>query len=106
MPESYHGYTATDLYATDAHFGTLEEYRRLSDALHARGMKLVIDLVPNHVGVQHPWVLDPRRLIGFMGRFRSITQCNMISWSLSIRMLPGKRGAILPAAGLPSLCPT
>ena len=59
MPESYHGYAATDLYAVDPHFGTLSDYRRLSDALHARGMKLVIDLVPNHIGVQHPWVLDP-----------------------------------------------
>ncbi len=59
MPESYHGYAATDLYAIDPHFGTLAEYRHLSDALHARGMKLVIDLVPNHIGVDHPWVKDP-----------------------------------------------
>ena len=59
MPESYHGYAATDLYAVDAHFGSLDDYRHLSDALHARGMKLIIDLVPNHIGVQHPWVLDP-----------------------------------------------
>lgn len=59
MPDSYHGYAATDLYAIDSHFGTLAEYRRLSDALHARSMKLVIDLVPNHIGVQHPWVTDP-----------------------------------------------
>ena len=35
MPGSYHGYAATDLYAVDAHFGTLADYRRLSDALHA-----------------------------------------------------------------------
>jgi len=59
MRESYHGYAATDLYAVDPHFGTLENYQRLSAALHARGMKLVIDLVPNHIGVQHPWVQDP-----------------------------------------------
>ncbi len=59
MPDSYHGYAATDLYAVDSHFGTVADYRRLADALHARGMKLVIDLVPNHLGVQHPWVLDP-----------------------------------------------
>ncbi len=59
MRQSYHGYAATDLYAVDPHFGTLQDYRHLSDALHARGMKLVIDLVPNHIGVQHPWVLDP-----------------------------------------------
>ncbi len=59
MPEAYHGYAATDLYAVDPHFGTLADYQHLSDALHARGMKLVIDLVPNHIGVKHPWVLDP-----------------------------------------------
>ncbi|HUB52278.1 MAG TPA: alpha-amylase family glycosyl hydrolase [Terracidiphilus sp.] len=59
MPEAYHGYAATDLYAVDSHFGTLDDYRHLSDELHAHGMKLVIDLVPNHVGVQHPWVKDP-----------------------------------------------
>jgi len=59
MPESYHGYAATNLYAVDPHFGTLEEYRHLSAALHARGIKLIIDLVPNHIGVLHPWVTDP-----------------------------------------------
>ncbi|HEV2133515.1 MAG TPA: alpha-amylase family glycosyl hydrolase [Terracidiphilus sp.] len=59
MNESYHGYAATDLYAVDPHLGTLADYKRLSDALHARGMKLVIDLVPNHIGSKHPWVADP-----------------------------------------------
>jgi neopullulanase len=59
MPDAYHGYAAIDLYAVDPHFGTLADYQHLSDALHARGMKLVIDLVPNHVGVEHPWVNDP-----------------------------------------------
>jgi len=59
MSDSYHGYAATDLYAVDPHFGTLTEYRHLSDSLHAHGLKLVIDLVPNHIGVQHPWISDP-----------------------------------------------
>jgi neopullulanase len=59
MPGSYHGYAATDLYAVDSHFGSLVDYQHLSDALHQQRMKLVIDLVPNHIGVQHPWVLDP-----------------------------------------------
>jgi glycosidase len=71
MPESYHGYAATDLYAVDSHFGTLDDYRLLSDALHARGMKLVIDLVPNHIGVQHPWVLDPPAPDWFHGTLSS-----------------------------------
>ena len=59
MPQAYHGYAAIDLYAVDPHFGTLADYRHLSSELHAHGMKLVIDLVPNHVGVEHPWVNDP-----------------------------------------------
>ena len=58
MPQSYHGYAATNLYNVDAHFGTLADYQHLSAALHARGMKLIIDSVPNHIGVQHPWVTD------------------------------------------------
>ncbi len=58
MPDSYHGYAATNLYDVDHHFGSLDEYRHLSQALHARGMKLIIDLVPNHIGVLHPWIAD------------------------------------------------
>ena len=78
MPEAYHGYAATDLYAVDAHFGSTGDYRHLSDALHARGMKLVIDLVPNHIGVQHPWVLDPPAPEWFHGSLEShrLTQFN------------------------------
>lgn len=59
MPEAYHGYAAVDLYATDPHLGTAAEYQHLSAALHARGIKLVMDYVPNHLGVQHPWIADP-----------------------------------------------
>ncbi len=59
MNESYHGYAATDLYTVDPHLGTVEDYQRLSRELHARGIKLVFDEVPNHIGVYHPWVADP-----------------------------------------------
>jgi glycosidase len=78
MPESYHGYSATDLYAVDAHFGTLADYQHLSDALRAKGMKLVIDLVPNHIGVQHPWMLDPPAPEWFHGTLANhrLTQSN------------------------------
>lgn len=46
----YHGYWATDFTAVDAHFGTLDDYRALSDGLHRRDMYLVHDVVVNHVG--------------------------------------------------------
>lgn len=57
-PESYHGYGATDMYAVDEHFGTLHDLKTLAASLHRRGMKLVLDMVPNHVGPTHPWVND------------------------------------------------
>ena len=57
-PQSYHGYGATDMYAVDEHFGGLADFKALAAALHSRGMKLVLDTVPNHVGAAHPWVED------------------------------------------------
>jgi len=58
-PDSYHGYGATDMYSVDEHFGTLDDLTLLSNDLHEHGMKLVLDIVPNHVGPAHPWVEDP-----------------------------------------------
>lgn len=55
----YHGYGATKMFAVNPHFGTLQDYVNLAQELHARGMKLVLDTVPNHVGPKNPWVLDP-----------------------------------------------
>jgi glycosidase len=46
----YHGYWARDFKAVDAHFGTLDDYRRLSRALHGAGMFLIQDVVVNHTG--------------------------------------------------------
>jgi len=46
----YHGYWARHFERVDEHFGTLDTYKDLSDALHRRGMYLIQDIVPNHVG--------------------------------------------------------
>ena len=46
----YHGYWARDLSKVDEHLGTLDTYKALSSALHARGMYLIQDVVPNHMG--------------------------------------------------------
>jgi neopullulanase len=56
--QSYHGYSATDMYAVDPHLGTIEDLKALVRAAHARGMKVVLDSVPNHVGAAHPWAKD------------------------------------------------
>ena len=46
----YHGYWASHFEKVDPHYGNLEDYKRLSDALHRRGMYLVQDVVTNHTG--------------------------------------------------------
>lgn len=55
----YHGYNASDLYAVDPHYGTMADVQGLSADLHRRGMKFVLDIVPNHVGPTHVWAQDP-----------------------------------------------
>ena len=57
--ESYHGYAITDLYKVDARFGTNDEYLRLIDKAHSMGMKIVQDMVINHIGNFHWMVTDP-----------------------------------------------
>jgi neopullulanase len=57
--EDYHGYGAVDLYAVDPHLGTLREYQELVTAAHQLHMKVLFDIVPNHVGPGHPWVTNP-----------------------------------------------
>ncbi|MCK8479369.1 glycoside hydrolase family 13 protein [Psychroserpens algicola] len=55
---SYHGYAITDLYQIDPRFGTLAEYQELSQKAEQRGMKLVMDQVANHCGLEHWWMKD------------------------------------------------
>ncbi|MFC2384641.1 MAG: alpha-amylase family glycosyl hydrolase, partial [Hoylesella saccharolytica] len=54
----YHGYGTTDYYKVDPRFGTNAEYRRLVDESHTKGLKVVMDMIFNHCGVDHPWVKD------------------------------------------------
>jgi neopullulanase len=51
----YHGYGAVDEYAVEDHFGTMKSYRELVAAAHQLGLKVLLDMVPNHVGPKHPW---------------------------------------------------
>jgi glycosidase len=54
----YHGYWITSHYEMDKRHGGNEAYRKLADAAHAKGMKIVQDAVYNHVGERHHTVLD------------------------------------------------
>jgi glycosidase len=53
---SYHGYAATDLYHIDPRFGTNELYKKLVDEAHKHGLKIIMDHVNNHIGINHPWI--------------------------------------------------
>ena len=55
---TYHGYATTDYYRVDPRFGSNEEYRRLCDEAHEKGLKIVMDMIFNHSGFEHPWVKD------------------------------------------------
>ncbi len=55
---SYHGYAITDYYKVDPRFGNLSDYKNLADELRKRGMKLIMDQVANHCGLEHWWMKD------------------------------------------------
>ena len=52
---SYHGYDVTDYRNIDEEYGTMNDFKALITAAHARGIKIVIDFVGNHTSDQHPW---------------------------------------------------
>jgi len=55
---SYHGYAATDLYKVDPRLGDNKTYKELVADAHKRGMKVVMDIVHNHVGSEHWFIKD------------------------------------------------
>jgi glycosidase len=55
---SYHGYSITDLYRVDPRYGTNEEFRQMVSKAHSMGLKLVMDMIFNHIGSGHWWMKD------------------------------------------------
>lgn len=59
MPSpSYHKYDVTDYYQVDPLYGTIDDFKALAEECHARGIRLIIDLVINHSSSLHPWFLE------------------------------------------------
>jgi glycosidase len=52
---SYHGYDITDYEGVNPQYGTMQDFKRLLDEAHKRGIKVVMDMVINHTSDQHPW---------------------------------------------------
>ena len=55
---SYHGYACSDYYHIDPRYGSNELYRQMVHEAHAKGLKILMDMVPNHCGAAHWWMKD------------------------------------------------
>jgi alpha-glucosidase len=59
-PMADFGYDISDYTAIDPLFGTIEGFDALVSAAHAAGLKVILDLVPNHTSKEHPWFIESR----------------------------------------------
>lgn len=60
-PNDDNGYDISNYRGIMDEFGTVEDWERLLDGLHSRGMKLIMDLVVNHTSDEHAWFVESRK---------------------------------------------
>jgi len=75
---SYHGYAITDLYRIDARLGTNELFRALVDSASAHGLKIVMDMVFNHLGDNH-WMIRDLPSVQWIHTWPEFTRSNFRS---------------------------
>lgn len=72
---SYHTYAQTDVYKIDPRYGTNEDYARLAAEMHKKNLKLVMDYVTNHWGLEH-WMMKDLPTQDWIHQFENFTQTN------------------------------
>ena len=55
---AYHGYDITDYYGINPDYGTIDDFKNLITEAHARGIRVIVDFVPNLCSYWHPWFQD------------------------------------------------
>ena len=79
---SYHGYSCSDYYLIDPRYGTNELFKSYVEECHKRGMKVIMDIVPNHSSTTHWWYKD-QPFKDWTHQWDSYTQSN---WTFSTNM--------------------
>ncbi|GAB1403429.1 glycoside hydrolase family 13 protein [Lentimicrobium sp.] len=79
---SYHGYAITDFYRIDPRFGTNADYVALVDAAHRKGLKIVMDMILNHCGINH-WFIRDLPMPGWIHQFPEFTRSNFRAETLT-----------------------
>lgn len=94
---SYHGYACADYYNIDPRFGSNGQYRDFVRNAHSRGLKVIMDVVPNHCGIGH-WWLDNLPFEDWIHRFDEYTPSN-IAFSTNMDINASKRDLMLQESG-------
>lgn len=72
---TYHGYAITDFYRVDPRFGNNEDYVQLVNSAHKKGMKVIMDMIFNHCGINH-WFINDLPMKGWIHEFPEFTRSN------------------------------
>lgn len=79
---TYHGYAITDFYKVDPRYGTNQDYVDLVTAAHQKGLKVIMDMIFNHCGINH-WFIKDLPGKGWIHEFPAFTRSNFRAESLT-----------------------
>lgn len=79
---TYHGYAITDFYKVDPRYGSNADYVSLVNSAHKSGLKVIMDMVFNHCGINH-WFIKDLPMKGWIHEFPALTRSNFRAESLT-----------------------
>ncbi len=79
---TYHGYAITDFYNIDPRYGSNSDYVNLVEKAHQQGIKVIMDMVFNHCGINH-WFINDLPMKGWIHEFEEFTRSNFRAETLT-----------------------